>query len=271
MFEQIEFAPDSAEYTEFTNKFKLKKTTDDCYTPPHVYDAICRWVCKTYKIDPVTIIRPFYPGGDYQREDYTGKVVLDNPPFSIVTQICRFYNDHKIPFFLFVPALTALIRDDRTTVLTTFVDITYDNGAKVRTSFATNLSPGVRLWTAPELRAEIDEAQKQHKKETTKKLSKYAYPDAVLTAARAGYFSSHGVDLMIRTEDCTRICKLESQRKVGKECFGGALLLSERAAAERAAAERAAAERAAAERAAAHCWQLSPAELMMQRRLGQDE
>ena len=42
--------------------------------------------------------------------------------------------------------------------------------------------------------------------------------------------------------------------------FGGAFLLSERAAAERAAAERAAAERAAAERAEAEVWELSDRE-----------
>ena len=213
MFEQIEFAPDSAEYSEFVDKFKPKKTTDDCYTPPHIYDTVCRWACKTYQIDPATIVRPFYPGGDYQREDYTGKVVLDNPPFSIFSQICRYYNDHKIPFFFFAPALTALRCDDRTTVLTVQFTVVYDNGANVGTSFVTNLSPGVRLWTAPELYEALDEAQKRHAEETKKELPKYEYPDAVLTAPRAGYFSHHGVDLMIRTKDCMRIEALDAQRK----------------------------------------------------------
>lgn len=27
-------------YDEFVDKFKAKKTTDDCYTPPEVYNAI---------------------------------------------------------------------------------------------------------------------------------------------------------------------------------------------------------------------------------------
>ena len=31
---------DNAEYDAFVEKFKPKKTTDDCYTPPLVYDAI---------------------------------------------------------------------------------------------------------------------------------------------------------------------------------------------------------------------------------------
>ena len=52
-------------------------------------------------------MRPFWPGGDYQRENYpAGCVVVDNPPFSILSQICRFYNAHGVKYFLFAPALT---------------------------------------------------------------------------------------------------------------------------------------------------------------------
>ena len=65
------------------------------------------WACKEYGIDPAKIVRPFYPGGDYEHYDYPeGAVVLDNPPFSILTKICTFYLDRKIPFFLFAPSLT---------------------------------------------------------------------------------------------------------------------------------------------------------------------
>ena len=35
-------------YEEFVEKFKPKKTTDDCYTPPLVYDAVAEWVAKEY-------------------------------------------------------------------------------------------------------------------------------------------------------------------------------------------------------------------------------
>lgn len=34
---------DNEEYTEFVDKFKPKLTTDDCYTPPLVYDAVRDW------------------------------------------------------------------------------------------------------------------------------------------------------------------------------------------------------------------------------------
>lgn len=51
------------DYKEFLEKFKLKHTTDDCYTPDIVYDAILSWVADEYGIDKAKVVRPFYPGG----------------------------------------------------------------------------------------------------------------------------------------------------------------------------------------------------------------
>lgn len=87
-------------FEDFCEKFKPKKTTDDCYTPPTIYEVIKNWACKEYGIDPDKIVRPFYPGGDYENFDYApDAVVLDNPPFSILAQICEFYLERGIPFF----------------------------------------------------------------------------------------------------------------------------------------------------------------------------
>lgn len=86
---QIRFEDVSDEYKAFVDKFKTKKTTDDCYTPENIYNAVRDWVCREYGIDPADIVRPFWPGGDYERFPYTEKsVVVDNPPFSIVSKIC---------------------------------------------------------------------------------------------------------------------------------------------------------------------------------------
>lgn len=95
------------DYEGFTEKFKPKKTTDDCYTPPLVYDAIRRWIGDNLmKLDGVEVVRPFYPGGDYERFDYPeGCLVLDNPPFSILSRIRRFYHLKGIRYFLFAPRL----------------------------------------------------------------------------------------------------------------------------------------------------------------------
>lgn len=34
------------DYEGFVNKFKPKKTTDDCYTPPEVYNCVLNYVVK---------------------------------------------------------------------------------------------------------------------------------------------------------------------------------------------------------------------------------
>ena len=77
------------DYDGFVEKFKPKKTTDDCYTPPLVYEAVSEWVSSQYGLDKNKFFRPFYPGGDYESEDYTDKIVVDNPPFSILSKIVK--------------------------------------------------------------------------------------------------------------------------------------------------------------------------------------
>ena len=57
------------EYTAFTEKFKAKKTTDDCYTPDNIFEAVAGWVAKEYHQDPTCFIRPFWPGADYTAEE----------------------------------------------------------------------------------------------------------------------------------------------------------------------------------------------------------
>ena len=138
---------------------KPKLTTDDCYTPENIYSVVRDYVAERYGLDPGTFVRPFYPGGDYQAEDYTGKVVVDNPPFSILRKIMNYYNENGIKWFLFTPAMCTVIgtnyRDKMHICLG--ADVTYENGATVRTSFATNLEPaGIR--TDPALLNAINEA-----------------------------------------------------------------------------------------------------------------
>lgn len=88
------------EYIEFLKKFEVKKTTDDCYTPPAVYDVVLNYVKEKCNIEGMRVLRPFYPNGDYQNETYDDNcVVIDNPPFSIISQIIRFYLERNINFF----------------------------------------------------------------------------------------------------------------------------------------------------------------------------
>ena len=83
-------------YEEFVEKFKPKRTTDDCYTPPLVYEAVKDWAVREYGLEGARIVRPFWPGADYENEDYSGNcVVIDNPPFSILAEIKKFWLYNK--------------------------------------------------------------------------------------------------------------------------------------------------------------------------------
>lgn len=59
---------ESEEYQDFVQKFEQKRTTDDCYTPDLVYDAVADYVAATYHIPREKMARPFYPGGTTQQK-----------------------------------------------------------------------------------------------------------------------------------------------------------------------------------------------------------
>ena len=255
------------QYERFVEKFKPKRTTDDCYTPETVYEAVAGWVAAEYGVDRASMVRPFWPGADYQAMEYpAGCCVVDNPPFSILSQILRFYVARGVRFFLFAPTLTLFAgRGLDVSYLPCGVQITYENGARVNTSFVTSLDD-CRIRSVPKLYRAVREANEANERAKTKQLPKYSYPAHVLTAAAAYQFSRYGVPFRVGKDECMFITRMDAQRTVGKEAFGGAYLLSERAAAERAAAER-----AAAERADVRVWQLSEREMELVRRLGTEE
>lgn len=247
-------------YEEFVDKFKPKKTTDDCYTPPEIYEVVRDWACKEYGINPDKIVRPFWPGGDYENYDYPdGCVVLDNPPFSILSKICEFYLERDIPFFLFAPSLTAF--SGRKTVMRVNhiicdTDIVYENGAAVKTSFVTSFGGDVIAQSSPELTQEINRVSADLCARTVKQLPKYEYPHYVLTAAMLLKYARYGVDFQVRRGECVMISALDSQRPHKKVVYGGGLLLSGAKARDRAAADR-----AVADRASVKVWELSDREL----------
>ena len=259
-------------YEEFVEKFKPKKTTDDCYTPPEIYETVKEWACKEYGIDPDKIVRPFWPGGDYESFDYKpDSVVLDNPPFSILSKICEFYLDRGIPFFLFAPSLTCLSGKNvclRINHIVPDADIVYENGAVVHTAFVTSFGGDVVARSCPELHGLLKETTEKLRKEKTREIPKYSYPDHVMTAAMLQRYSKYGVIFEVRRSDCVRVSKLDAQKEHGKAIFGSGLLMSDSKAAEKAAAEKAAAEKAAAEKAAAHVWELSDRERAIVAALG---
>ena len=162
------------DYEGFVEKFKPKKTTDDCYTPPAVYEAVKAWACRRYGIDPACTVRPFWPGGDYEHFDYpAGAVVLDNPPFSCLAKIVQFYQARQIPFFLFAPGLTALgLTRHGAGVVYADSRITYHNGAQVNTCFVTSYGDNA-VEIVPDLGDAIKAAQQKGR---TIKRTVYQYP-----------------------------------------------------------------------------------------------
>ena len=245
------------DYEGFVKKFEPKKTTDDCFTPQDVYDAVLGWVGERLTdLRGREVVRPFWPGGDYENYDYPENcVVVDNPPFSQYVKIVRYYVRKGIDFFLFAPALTLFNKEDCTFVITGS-SIMYENGAVVNTGFATNMAGDVRVWTCPELSRRISAAVKNR---PSKPKSKYSYPIELITSAILRKTAPYA-EFKVRKCEAFAVSNLDGQRTAGRGVYGGAFLISERAAAERAAAERAAAERAAAERAAANTVQLSERE-----------
>ena len=258
MSDQLTLFSDNAEYNEFTKKFVPKKTTDDCYTPANVYRAVSRWVSEEYGVDEARFLRPFKPGGDYEREEYPdGCVVVDNPPFSILKQIVQFYNRRGVPFFLFCPALTPPKAED-ITIVATGCAITYENGAEVKTSFVTNLQPELVLRTAPKLYKAVETENKKNLALIRRQVPKYEYPDYIVTPAMAQKYGSYGVEYAVARSDAMPVRALDAQKAAGKSIFGHGYILSERAAAEKAAAEK----------VNKTCWELSDREREIIKHLG---
>ena len=254
------------EYQSFLEKFVPKKTTDDCYTPELVYDAVAKWVSDEYHVAPRHFVRPFYPGGDYQAFDYLpDAIVVDNPPFSILSEIIRFYMKRGIRFFLFGPTLTLFSSSSSlVTAIPTAATVVYENGASVNTSFVTNLEdPSLRFRSAPTLYRAVTAAVEETLRAKRVELPKYSYPDNVVTSAFVARLSRYGIDFSVSRAESVGIDALDAQKEQGRVIYGKGYLVSERAAAERAAAERAAAERAAAIRFA-----LSPREREIVAQLG---
>lgn len=237
MSEQLELFPEMTvrrtrgpkNYGEFTDKFKVKLTTDDCYTPEPVYNAVRDWCVEHYGLQGREIVRPFWPGGDFEMFDYPENcVVIDNPPFSIYDRILDFYtNERPTDFFLFGPSLTLFKKYDACYIVCNEV-VEYANGAKVNTSFVTSLDRENRILCDRTLKDAVRYANSRQKAKKAD-LPIIVYPDNLVTSAILGKTSR--VDFAVKKTECRWITKVNGER-----IFGSGFILSDRAAADRAAA-----------------------------------
>lgn len=255
-----------SDYEDFVDKFQAKLTTDDCYTPDEVYSVILEWIGENYDLSGKNICRPFYPNGDYQAEVYKpNDIVIDNPPFSILADIVDYYDVHKIKFFLFAPELTAFVRNENVCNIYAGQNITYHNGAKVATSYISNLWDDLGVWVCADLGRRIKEAQEANKQ--VRQLPKYNYPENVVTSVMLGTLASRGGELKILRKHISRkFGALRSQIRCGKGAFGGCRLISDAAAHNLREAEIKAIELKAKEQKNKQdvvTWELSEAELLV--------
>lgn len=215
-------------YDSFVKKFEPKKTTDDCITPDAVYRAVLNWVTNEYALKPETrIIRPFWPGGDYLAENYDGDcVVVDNPPFSILSEICKYYDSHGIRFFLFAPQLTLFsIARGEMNYIVCDADVVYENGAKVNTSFITNMGD-VKIYVCPQLKNAVLAASNLN----VVNKPKYNYPRNVINSSRLGLTLAKGIELKAYQKDVCFTRALDAQKEMKKAIFGAGFYLSDRIA-----------------------------------------
>lgn len=224
------------DYESFVAKFTdTAKTTDDCYTPRDVYEAVVKYVSTITNMSDKVILRPFYPGGDYLNAEYPENgIVIDNPPFSMFTKICKWYSSFGIPFFLFGPGLTITSACRYCTAVVINESVTFENGACVRLNFASNLYGETMIMTAPVLGSMIAECPSQKPK---KPLPSFEYPNEVLSVSDMQTIARNGIEFSVSRDECRIIRDLDLHPKKGG-LFGDHLLISTTKAIEKEAAKK---------------------------------
>ena len=215
------------DYESYVAKFQNnEKTTDDTYTPKDVYEAVLDYVRSIYPMEGKEVLRPFYPGGDYEHAEYPEDgVVIDNPPFSMFTNICKFYSQRRIPFFIFGPGLTIFSCLKYCSVVVIAPNIEFSNGAKIRCNFATNLIGDTLVTISPELSKAIAACPSQPQKA---KFTKYQYPKELLGATDLQTMAKGTLPFSIKRNEAVLVRNLDNHPKGG--LFGDHLLISEAAA-----------------------------------------
>lgn len=193
-----------------------------------------------------TVVRPFWPGGDFENFDYPADcVVIDNPPFSIIAKVVKFYAEHNIDYFLFAPHLTCLGIRSAHSRICVGVSVTYENGAIVSTSFVSSKGPLIR--SAPDLYRILDEANVANiKAKKAPPRPVYTYPDNVMTSSTVALFSKYGIEY--REDIGVFVRAMDAQREAGKAIFGAGYIVPEEAARK-------------AQKEKSQCWELSMREL----------
>ena len=226
------------DYESYVAKFADQaKTTDDTYTPRDVYEAVLTYVRSVYDMTDKVVLRPFYPGGDYENAEYPENgVVIDNPPFSLFVPIVEFYTVRNVPFFIFGSGLTITNCCRYCTAVIIAEQITFENGAKIKCNFASNLFGNMMIKTAPQLDELLRACPSQVQ---PKKLARMEYPDEVLSVGHMPTICKGGIEFNVTRDECEiirRLDLLDSNAHKGG-LFGYHFLLNSEKTAEKVAAK----------------------------------
>lgn len=210
------------DYESFLAKFNdIPKTTDDCFTPQDVFEAVVAFVGSKIDMKDKVILRPFFPGGDYINAIYPKNgIIIDNPPFSIFTDIIKFYTARQIPFFLFGQGKTIFSCCKYCTAIIVSDSLTYENGARIYTNFASNLFGDTIVMTAPKLNDMIFSCPSQSLKAN---LPTYKYPRELLSFSQMQTICRGGLDFSVNRNECQIVRNIDNHPK---SLFGDHILLS---------------------------------------------
>lgn len=180
-------------------------STDECYTPPAVYDTVLDYAVDRYGLQDKHVVRPFIPGGNYQKYVYDkNDVVVDNPPFSITTKIAKWYIVNNIPFFMFINGLygVSLSRGLRgkATVIVTDANVSfYNKGSekRIKLGFVTNLEPKDII-----IRGDATLTNRLNGLVKKKSFKRFRYPHNFLKNNDILSALQHNVELKLTTDNC---------------------------------------------------------------------
>lgn len=144
-------------------------------------------------------------------------MVVDNPPFIILAEIIDYYLDNNIKFFLFAPGATCfnyLAKNRKVCILPINVNITYENGAIINTSFITNLENN-----AININAELYKLIKHCYEDKSQR--KINHSCDYMCIGNCNKLSKRGVDFKIKS------FKELVRKKDDIQIFGGGVLLHE--------------------------------------------
>lgn len=212
-------------------------SADECYTPPSVYDTVLNYAVERYNLQGKHIVRPFIPGGAFQKYVYAkNDVVIDNPPFSMTTKIVNWYIDNNIPFFLFVNGLygVSLSRgiNRKATVIVTNANVSfYNKGSekRIKLGFVTNLEPKNIV-----IRGDASLTKRLNGLVNKKSFKRFRYPENFLKNSDILSALQRNVELKLTTDNCMFEDNLDYHKAQTRDTsqrlsvFGGGYLVNDK-------------------------------------------